>query len=68
MSLWPSVVGKEIAARTTAVSVDDGVLHVRVEHSVWLQELYFMERQILRRLKEAAPEVNCERIRFSAGR
>ena len=65
LTIWPTVVGEEIAARTEAVKIDNGVLHVAVEHSVWLQELHFMEKEILEKLKERAPRTNCRKIRFS---
>ena len=64
LTIWPTVVGEEVAARTTAVKMENGVLHIRVEHGVWLQELYFMERDILRKLREKAPHIDCRRIRF----
>jgi len=68
LKIWPSVVGEEIAARTTAVKIEKGVLHVQVEHGAWLQELHFMEKEILRKLKEKAPRIACNKIRFGASR
>lgn len=61
---WPSAVGAEIAARTEAIHVDDGVLIVKVEHGMWMQELHFMERELLERLRAAVPGVRLKRIRF----
>jgi predicted nucleic acid-binding Zn ribbon protein len=68
LTIWPSVVGEEIAARTTAVKIENGVLYVAVEHSVWLQELHFMEKEILKKLNERAPKANCRKIRFGASK
>jgi predicted nucleic acid-binding Zn ribbon protein len=68
LTIWPTVVGEEIAARTTAVKMDNGVLHIQVEHSAWLQELYFMEKEIIRKLKERAPHIECRKIRFGAAK
>lgn len=64
LAIWPRVVGAEIAARSQPVRVENGVLYVRVDHSAWMQELHFMEREILAKLKESAPDVVIERIRF----
>jgi predicted nucleic acid-binding Zn ribbon protein len=64
LTIWPAAVGDEIAARTTAVKIEKGVLYVHVEHSVWLQELHFMEGEILKKLRAQAPHVHCRRIRF----
>ena len=64
LTLWPEVVGEEVAQRTRAVKVDKGILYVNVDHGAWMQELHFMERDILRRLRARAPEVELHRIRF----
>ena len=68
LGIWAQVVGEEIAARTQPLRVDKGVLYVRVDHSAWLQELHFMEKEILRKLKEKAPDVDLDRIRFGASK
>jgi predicted nucleic acid-binding Zn ribbon protein len=68
LGIWAQVVGEEIAARTQPLRVERGVLYVRVDHSAWLQELHFMEKEILRKLKEKAPDVELVRIRFGASK
>ncbi|MBP2681853.1 MAG: putative RNA-binding protein containing Zn ribbon [Candidatus Krumholzibacteriota bacterium] len=68
LGIWAQVVGEEIAARTQPLRVDKGVLYVRVDQSAWLQELHFMEKEILRKLKEKAPDVDLDRIRFGASK
>ena len=67
LELWPEVVGEGIASRTRAVRVERGVLYVEVMHSAWLQELHFMEKQIYRKLRNAAPDIEFKRIRFGTG-
>jgi predicted nucleic acid-binding Zn ribbon protein len=67
LAIWPRVVGEEIAARTQPVKIEGGVLYVRVNHSAWMQELHFMEKEIIEKLKDAAPDVEITRIRFGAG-
>ncbi|NIM19341.1 MAG: DUF721 domain-containing protein [Candidatus Latescibacteria bacterium] len=66
LSLWPEVVGKEVASRTRAVKIEKGVLHVHVDHGAWMQELHFMEKKILQELQKKAPDVEIRQIRFSA--
>ena len=66
LSLWPTVVGKELAARTRATRVDRGVLYVHVDHGAWMQELHFIEGELLRRLRAQAPGVALKKIRFSS--
>jgi len=68
LAIWPEVVGEEVAARTQPFKIERGVLHVRVDHSTWMQELHFMEREILRKLKEKAPDIELVRIRFGSGK
>lgn len=65
LAIWPTVVGEDIAARTKAVRIEKGVLHVYVEHGAWMQELYFMEKELIRKLRDSAPEIECRKIRFS---
>jgi predicted nucleic acid-binding Zn ribbon protein len=65
LTIWPTVVGEAIAARTAALKMERGVLHVQVAHSAWLQELYFMEKEILCKLREEAPHIECRKIKFS---
>lgn len=67
LSLWPEVVGTEIAARTRAVKVERGILYVQVNHSAWHQELHFMEKEIYRKMRKRAPEIEFYKIRFGTG-
>lgn len=66
LTLWPSIVGDELAARTRAIRVDRGVLHVQVDHGAWMQELHFMEKELLRKLRAHAPGVKLKKIQFSS--
>ena len=66
LAMWPAVVGPDIAARTEARRIERGVLHVHVDHGAWMQELHFVEKDLLRKLRAAQPGVPITRIRFSA--
>ncbi|MFA5516376.1 MAG: DUF721 domain-containing protein [Desulfuromonadales bacterium] len=48
--VWDSVVGPQIAPRARPVRIREGVLEVRVEQAVWMQQLQLMKPQILSRL------------------
>lgn len=65
LASWPSIVGKELASRTKATRVDRGILYVHVDHGAWMQELHFMEKELLRRLRAQAPGVKLKKIQFS---
>ena len=66
LNLWPTVVGEELAARTKATKVDRGVLYVHVDHGAWMQELHFIEKDLLRKLRAQSPGVVLRKIRFSS--
>jgi predicted nucleic acid-binding Zn ribbon protein len=51
---WEKTVGPQIANHARALKVEDGVLWVEVDHSVWRTELHHRKRQILERLNEAS--------------
>ena len=66
LALWPTIVGDERSSRTQATKVDRGVLYVRVDHGAWMQELHFMEKELLRKLRAQAPGVKLKKIQFSS--
>ncbi len=68
LSLWPEAVGDEVAARTKAVKLEKGELRVCVDHGAWMQELHFMEKEIIAKLREKVPGVDIRRIRFTTSR
>ena len=68
LACWAEVVGEEIAARTRAVKIDHAILFVHVDHSAWMQELHFMEKEIIERLKKKKPNIKIRKIRFGTGK
>jgi len=51
---WPAAVGPELARRTEVVSLDRGLLRVRVPDSTWQRTLFRMRGDILARLRAIA--------------
>lgn len=49
--VWDEVVGPQIAARARPSRLRDGVLEVRVDQPVWMQQLQLMKPSILTRLR-----------------
>jgi len=68
LAIWPEVVGADIACRSRAVSLHDGVLRVEVDGSVWAQELQLLTPDILRAFRERLGDDSIEQIRFHSGR
>jgi len=63
---WAGVVGPELAGRARATRYEKGTLFVRVDHGAWMQELHFIEKDLVRKLRVACPGVDLVRIKFSA--
>lgn len=51
---WELAVGPAIAKHSNAIRIDDGILHVEVDHPIWKSELHYRKRQILTLLNESA--------------
>lgn len=62
---WAAVVGPELAQRSRALRCENGTLVVRVDHGAWMQELHFIEKELLSKLRAACPDVNLTKIRFT---
>ncbi|MGE5486143.1 MAG: DciA family protein [Ignavibacteriales bacterium] len=68
IEMWAAIAGPQIAGRTTAVRVSDGVLYVDVESPAWASELTFMKQDLVDRLNAKAGEVCVRDIRFRSRR
>jgi predicted nucleic acid-binding Zn ribbon protein len=66
VEMWPAVAGPELARRSRALRCENGTLVVHVDHGAWMQELHFIEKDLLARLRAACADVNLTRIRFTA--
>ncbi|MFH1144730.1 MAG: DUF721 domain-containing protein [Candidatus Eisenbacteria bacterium] len=64
---WPRIVGPEVAAHSTALRLQRGVLWVAVSGSVWMQHLGFLKPQILEALRREFPNVRITDVRCVMG-
>ena len=48
VALWSEIVGAKIARVTEAHRIEDGVLYVRVQNSVWRNELTMRKPELIR--------------------
>jgi hypothetical protein len=64
---WRRAVGDHVAKHTEPVRLENGVLHVRVEHSVWMANLAFMKPQILQTMQKSYPKGKITDLRFREG-
>ena len=62
--LWGEVVGEAVSAVTKAERVESGTLIVRVETSVWRQELHMQKEEIINKLNKKTGTGAIGEIRF----
>jgi hypothetical protein len=67
VTLWPEIVGEQIAAATEAERVRDGVLYVIARNHTWAFELTFHREQILKGLNALLGRKAITEIRFRPG-
>lgn len=63
--LFPDIVGKKIAEKARAISINKGVLRVKVSSAVWRQELNLTRQEMIERLNAACGEPVVKDIHFS---
>ncbi len=61
---WGAVVGKAVSSVTKAERVESGTLVVRVESSVWRQELHMQRKEIINKLNKKIGTKAIREIRF----
>ena len=64
---WKSIVGERAASHSRPSTIRNGVLTVQIESSVWMQELDFQKRSILKGLKKRFGKDRISEIRFKIG-
>ena len=65
---WAEVVGPVIAQKSRPRMLKDGILFIEVENSVWMQELWFHQKQIIERIKKEYPKVEVKGVRLEIER
>jgi predicted nucleic acid-binding Zn ribbon protein len=65
---WAEVVGPVIANKSRPRMLRDGILFIEVENSVWMQELWFHQKQIIDRIRKEFPKVEIKGIRLGIER
>ena len=65
--LWEEAVGKNIARRARAVSVRNETLFVKVQNSVWLQELALLKEGIIEKINSLVGKQTIKDIVFRIG-
>lgn len=62
--MWSELVGQAIAEHARPKKWRGRILIVEVENSVWMQELAFMSKDILSKIRMRFPDVVIDRLHF----
>lgn len=65
--IWPSAVGEHIGANTNPAAFRGRLLIVNVVDSAWLQELWFLKKDIVGKVNNCLGEELVEEIKFKIG-
>ena len=68
MQGWAEVVGPVVAKKSRPRMLKNGILFIEVENSVWMQELWFHQKQIIERIQKEYPKVEIKGIRLEIER
>jgi predicted nucleic acid-binding Zn ribbon protein len=52
VSLWESIIGKQIARATSSIYIKDGILYVHLRSSIVRNELFMMRSDIMRAMNQ----------------
>lgn len=66
-NLWKRAVGPQIARQTEPCRLRQGVLYVTVTTPAWMQQLQYMNDEILEKVNSLEPEQKIAKIRYSIG-
>ena len=64
VSVWSDIVGKNISKISKAISVDKGVLFIKVESATWKQELYMQKNEIINKINKKIGSKAIKEIRL----
>ena len=65
--VWPSAVGEPIGSNTSPAAFKGKLLIVNVIDSAWLQQLWFLKKDIIRKVNESLDDELVEEIKFKIG-
>lgn len=65
---WDEIVGKDLGQVARPSQFKKGLLVIKVEDPVWLQELSHRKEELLEELKKRVPSGALKEIRFTLGR
>lgn len=67
IAYWEEFVGKEIARRTRAATLECGTLLVVVQNAIWMQELHMLKERIKDQINQKLGSEEVKNIRLQIG-
>lgn len=67
IEIWKEAVGGEILKNTSPIKFLKGILYVSVKNSIWLQELYYLKDEIIKKISDKA-DTKIKDIKFTLDR
>ncbi len=61
---WPEIVGEALARRSSVRDLRDGVLFIEAQNNVWMQEINFLQKRILAKIRDRYPDLDINGIRL----
>ncbi len=61
---WPKIVGEKISEFTKCTEFKDGILYVQVTSAPWRQEISFLKRDLIQKIKRESSIRGLKDIRF----
>jgi len=65
---WEEIVGKVLAKKSEPVFIKENRLHIRVENSIWIQQMKFLEKKIIQNLNDFLKKEEITKLYFKVGK
>lgn len=60
---WGEIAGERIAGRSRVYDLREGVLFIVAENNLWMQEISFLQNELIEKIKERFPGLEINGIR-----
>ncbi|MBD3180486.1 MAG: DUF721 domain-containing protein [Candidatus Latescibacteria bacterium] len=67
---WPEIAGESISSNSRVIDLRDGILYVVAKNNLWMQEISFLQNDLIEKIGERFPglEVNGLRTFIEKGK
>jgi len=65
---WEEIVGKPLAQRSEPVFIKENRLHIKVENSIWIQQMQMLEKKIIQNVNDFLKKKEITKLYFKVGK